>query len=73
MNLLEAIQNCGENWFRPVRLSGQGCAYSKGDTYIRFNDEDPCPDDNQFLTPALCDITGEWEIVTPEQVMNERK
>lgn len=70
MNLLEAIQNCGDNWFRPVEWSGLGNAIkiSGGVCYV-LNREGQ----QSYMTPFINLITGEWEIVTPEQVMKERK
>lgn len=72
MNLLEAIQNCGDNWFRPKHWHGHGNAFSIGiDGFIRkqlsLGGEIDC-----FMLPILVAM-ADFEIVTPEQVISERK
>lgn len=71
MNLLEAIEQAGDNWFRPVHWKNSGMAYQlSGDSFVvRANHHDGI----YGLNLAVSTITGEWEIVTPEQVMSERK
>lgn len=72
MNLLEAIEQAGDNWFRPIKSIGQGYAYA-----INKNGDDIFFMGGSRQTNQLCfrskDITGEWEIVTPDQVIAERK
>lgn len=69
MNLLEAIQGAGDNWFRP--------AFSKGMAYEFELDHLVYTDGINFYHGGVqflhSTLTGEWEIVTPEQVLAERK
>jgi hypothetical protein len=65
MNLLEAIQGAGENWIR----SKEDHSYIFSVTRNFLNQEDLMPS----LGRELWVIMGEWEIVTPEQVLSERK
>lgn len=39
MNLLDAIQNCGDNWFRPTRMNGSGTAYKIKDGCVYIFDQ----------------------------------
>lgn len=69
MNLLQAIEQAWDNWFRPVEWMGSGDAYYEkvGGTYltrIRYG--------SFHMTSSIHYLTGEWEIVTPEQVIAER-
>jgi hypothetical protein len=70
MNLPEAIQNCGDNWFRPMQLKGTGSAYESKYNIIYFHNNygnivnEICP-----FASWLC---GEWEIVDPSIVIDER-
>lgn len=72
MNLLQAIQQSGDNWFRPVSWVGDsvfaGEAFCrKGDAIWRM------PKHKIDMTCNAKFLLGEWEIVTPEQVIAERK
>lgn len=73
MTLLEAIQNCGENWFRPSnKTSWVGVAITiDGECTILAPDD--IGEKVNFMISYIDDLLGEWEIVTPEQVMAERK
>lgn len=67
MPLLEAIQKCGENWFRPVGSSGIA---------FRIVSDHMCITDGEINYFDYCllkqNIIGDWEIVTPEKVRGER-
>lgn len=69
MTLLEAIQKCGENWFRPVGWQGSGEAIKIicGFTYYEGKQEA-----SRWMCPMVISLTGDWGIVTPEQVRGER-
>lgn len=71
MNLLEAIQGAGENWFRSIGWHGSAFYVHRPSGLIHKEskvDGDICKFP-LFEFQAL----GEWEIVTPEQVLSERK
>ena len=69
MTLLEAIQNCGENWFRPKSWSGSGEAIKiiNGFTYY-----DGRKESERWMCCMVARLLDEWEIVTPDQVRGER-
>ena len=69
MNLLEAIQNCGDNWFRPIGMS-KGNAFGVNDGLL-VKHSIFGGSYNTLCIPVVW-LTGEWEIVTPETVMAER-
>lgn len=75
MNLLDAIQNCGENWFRPVSMSGDGEALSLNGLGMLIIHQATSSGFKAWPHSLnhLEDFAGEYEIVTPEQVMKERK
>lgn len=68
MNLLEAIQGAGENWFRPV---GWVTSFSIQNGFLVKHQS--WGDTVKLFTVPAPILTGEWEIVTPEQVLSERK
>lgn len=69
MNLLQAIDQAGGNWIKPKGTDGHAYQISFG--YLIYRDSQGYQECR--LTPCLEYLTGEWEIVTPEQVMAERK
>lgn len=75
MTLLEAIQNCGENWFRPTSMRGEAEALSINGLGMLIIHQATLSGFKAWPHSLnhLEEITGEWEIVTPEQVMKERK
>ena len=70
MNLLEAIQNCGDNWFRHESDGENGQAYSVDGDSIYYHYR------GGFCEYAhmcrLSQLNDGWEIVPPETVMAER-
>lgn len=72
MTLLEAIQNCGDNWFRPRIFKGQGIACSVYEGCV-YSEQQSGPSLGFWNIYRASDFIGDWEIVTPEQVMGERK
>ncbi|MBK8187624.1 MAG: hypothetical protein IPK77_11205 [Cellvibrio sp.] len=70
MNMFEAIQNCGDKWFRPVGWTGN--AFSLSADNVIFQAEHNIHLGFEQLSTAK-EILGEWEIVTPELVNEERK
>jgi len=70
MNLLEAIQGAGENWIRP-KANWTGCAYEI-DKHGSLIFKTQGGDHWEFVSSIEL-LTGKWEIVTPEQVLAERK
>lgn len=80
MNLIEAIQNCGENWFRTVEMRSTEYAYMFDNdgflrlvTHCRITGRIILSERAQAFLHYKSDFLCEWEIVTPEQVMKERK
>ena len=71
MNLLEAIQGAGENWFRPVTWPEIGGAFENKNGVIIHHWKDG--ESYQWFPANDRWILCEWEIVTPEQVLSERK
>lgn len=69
MNLLQAIEQAGDNWFRPIGITHE--AYFRRGPHIYMSAEDGSVKPRMTFMVEL--LTGEWEIVTPEQVINERK
>ena len=70
MNLLQAIEQAGDNWFRPILFKNSGEAYQIicGNVFITTKNVRTLEMQNRVEF-----LTGEWEIVTPEQVIGERK
>lgn len=70
MTLLEAIQLCGDNWFRPAGWREIAFSRTNGLIWMENFKEDELGLSGIY---RVVDLTGDWEIVTPEQVMGERK
>ena len=70
MTLLEAIQNCGENLFRPIKSRGLGIAFSVDQDGYLYKHAFGKKLKKFEMTSHI--IGAEWEIVTPEQVRGER-
>ena len=71
MNLLEAIQGAGENWIRPVSWSAQGRGFKIKNRKLIYIDHTGYTEST--FTSDVFYLLGEWEIVTHEQVLSERK
>ena len=71
MKISEAIRKSDGNWFRPIKWRGGGMAYclKGGDTHqvpsARGGD---CG-----MTHDADALVGDWEIVTPNVVLGERR
>lgn len=70
MNIVDAINNCGDNWFRPVLWRNSGLAYSikDGNTLI----VPTASGGMENMAYSVRDLIGEWEIVTVDTVLSER-
>lgn len=77
MNLLQAIEQAGDNWFRPVSMSGNGIAFTFNEDMVLVLVE-PYGEESPMLACFESDLNdmnefgGKWEIVTPDQVKAER-
>lgn len=69
MNLLQAIEQAGDNWFRPVGMS-KGNAFGINDKLLVRHSI--CGGSYNTLCIPIVYLTGEWEIATPDQVIAER-
>jgi len=73
MNILEAIKCAGDNLFKMKGHYGYGLSINKNG-YLQIHE--PVLGVLRERDYNLCcieELTGEWEIVTPEQVLAERK
>ena len=74
MNLLEAIKGAQDTgrWFRPVSWKNYGEAFAisaEGD----WTELVPTSKGGKaFMTSTIAGLMGEWELVTPEEVCNEK-
>lgn len=73
MNLLEAIQSAGENWFRPVGMTEEALSFNGLGMLIVHQAKNSGFVSWIYNLNHKEELTGEWEIVTPEQVLAERK
>lgn len=70
MNVVEAIQQAGDKWFRPIAWRGGGVAYCVRDanTYRVPTGRGGEPG----MTADVFSLTGEWEVIPPAVVIEER-
>jgi len=71
MKISEAISKSDGNWFRPVEWAGCGQAYCmKGIQTCLV----PSPRGGEpSMTANASFLAGDWEIVPPDTVLNERR
>lgn len=69
MKLHEALEQAGDQWFRPVAWRGKGRAYLVEDGWTLLVPFARSGAVNMTATVKL--LTGEWEIVSPDVVCNE--
>lgn len=73
MNLLQVLEEMKKEqnqymWFRPVEWSEFALTLKDGITY-----QVPSPNGGvRYMTVAIRELTGQWEIVSPETVIDER-
>lgn len=65
--VFEALQK--DKWFRPVSWRGSGSALMVSGQDIHVVPQGSRP---QHWTPKLCDLTCQWEVVTPDTVLTEQ-
>lgn len=65
------MRGAGENWIRP-KANWTACAYEIGQ-HGSLIFKTPGGDYHDEFTNNIEWLTGEWEIVTTEQVLSERK
>lgn len=70
MKINEAIQNSNGNWFRPISWRGAGMAYclKNMDTHLVPSSKGG----DCGMTHDFDALTGDWEIVMPDIVLDER-
>lgn len=71
MKISDAIRKSDGNWFRPVKWRGAGMAYCLKDTDTHLVPSARGGDCG--MTPDADALVGEWEIVTPDVVLDERR
>lgn len=74
MNLLQAIEQAGGNWFRPKGDKDYALSFHKRGWMMihKYRKAYSEFESSEYNLSLIEEFTGEWEIVTPEQVIAER-